>query len=171
MTTKTELKFFFITDFEEEAKYLMAMHRKGWRLTKIRFRFLYNFEKTNPEEVVYRLDFKDNGRDDQEAYYQLYQDYGWEPVANCNNFEIFRKPASQVGEDDIFSDETSRWEMIRQIFMKRFLLGLTFFVFPIYHAFSNKNIWMLVALLLMIVPITSYLLYRFYQLKKKYGGN
>lgn len=170
MKTKTELKTFFITDFEQEANYLMAMHRKGWKLTKISFDCLFHFEQVEPEEVVYRLDFKDNGRADQEAYYQLYRDYGWEPVATCNSFEIFRKPASQVGTDDIFSDETSRWEMIRQIFMRRFLILLSMVVLAIAGGVFFNKIDFAMTVAMIDVPLIAYLSYRFYQLKKKYQG-
>lgn len=61
---------------------------------------------------------------DQDTYYQLYRDYGWEAVATCNSFEIFRRPANHFEEDDLFSDGASRWEMVRQIFMRRFLVLL-----------------------------------------------
>ncbi|MFA9413128.1 MULTISPECIES: DUF2812 domain-containing protein [unclassified Streptococcus] len=171
MTTKTEVKFFFITDFEEEANYLTAMHRKGWKLTKIRFDCLFHFEETAPQEVVYRLDFKDNGRADQETYYQLYRDYGWEPVTTCNSFEIFRKPASQVEDDDIFSDETSRWEMIRQIFIRRFLILLSMVVLTIAGGSFFNKLDLAVTVAMIDVPICFYVGYRFYQLWKKYRRN
>mgnify|MGYP000334816408 CR=1 FL=1 len=45
METKIECKVFFITDFNQQAQYLTEMHRKGWRLTKIRWSFFYHFEK------------------------------------------------------------------------------------------------------------------------------
>lgn len=170
MKTKTELKFFFMTDFEKEANYLAAMHRKGWQLTKISFDCLFHFEQVEPEEVVYRLDFKDNGRADQEAYYQLYRDYGWEPVATCNSFEIFRKPASQVGIDDIFSDEASRWDMIGQIFVRRFLILLSMVVLAIGAGILFKKIDFAVGVAMFDIPLLAYLSYRFYQLKKKYRG-
>lgn len=171
MTTKTEVKFFFITDFEQEANYLMGMHRKGWKLTKIRFDCLFHFEQVVPEDVTYRLDFKDNGRADQETYYQLYRDYGWEPVTTCNSFEIFRKPVSQVEDDDIFSDETSRWDMIRQIFMRRFLVALLFYIIFISYAFLENKLAMAVGLLVVAISVTVYISYRFYQLWKKYRRN
>lgn len=62
MATKTVFKFFLITDFEKEEKYLMDMHRKGWKLEKISFNYFYHFVATEPEAVIYQLDFKDNGR-------------------------------------------------------------------------------------------------------------
>lgn len=170
MSTKTALKFFFITDFEEEAAYLAAMHQKGWKLTKIRFDCLFHFEATAPEEVVYQLDFKDNGRADQESYYQLYQDYGWEPVTTCNSFEIFRKPVSQVEADDIFSDEMSRWDMIGQIFKRRFLVLVMTMMIVLGLGLWFRQIGFVLTVALIDVPTALYVAYRFYQLKKKYGG-
>lgn len=51
MGTKIECKVFFITDFNQQAQYLTEMHRKGWRLTKIRWSFFYHFEKCELEDM------------------------------------------------------------------------------------------------------------------------
>lgn len=58
MKTKIEIRFFFLPDFEKEALYLAEQHRKGWKFVENRFGMLFIFEKCQPEEVVYQLDFK-----------------------------------------------------------------------------------------------------------------
>ena len=67
METKIECKVFFITDFNQQAQYLTEMHRKGWRLTKIRWSFFYHFEKCEPEDVAYQVDFKESKITDMSA--------------------------------------------------------------------------------------------------------
>ncbi|HEL2109917.1 TPA: DUF2812 domain-containing protein [Streptococcus suis] len=83
METKTECKVFFITDFNQQAQYLTEMHRKGWRLTKIRWNFFYHFEKCQPEDIAYQVDFKESKNKDRESYLRMYEDYGWEFVVSC----------------------------------------------------------------------------------------
>ncbi|HEL1748449.1 TPA: DUF2812 domain-containing protein [Streptococcus suis] len=36
------------------------MHQQGWKLVKISWLFFYHFEKCQPEEVVYQVDFKES---------------------------------------------------------------------------------------------------------------
>ncbi|MGT2757066.1 DUF2812 domain-containing protein [Streptococcus ovuberis] len=115
-----------------------------------------------------QLDFKGNGRADQESYYQLYQDYGWEPVTTCNSFEIFRKPARQVEDDGIFSDNASKLEMIGRIFKRRFLLSIFLYLYLI--VLQDENTTFRIGVSLIYLPLLLYVAYRFYRLKRKYGG-
>ena len=123
METKIESKVFFITDFNQQAQYLTEMHRKGWRLTKIRWSFFYHFEKCQPEDVVYQVDFKEAKNKDRENYLHMYEDYGWEFVTSCQNFVIFRKAAVK-GDLEIYGDRESRVEFVKTIFQRRYLLSL-----------------------------------------------
>ena len=93
METKTECRVFFITDFNQQAHYLSNMHKKGWKLVKISWSLFYHFEKCEPEDVVYQVDFKESKNKDRKSYLRMYEDYGWEFVTSCQNFVIFRKAA------------------------------------------------------------------------------
>ena len=55
---KKMLKFFSITQYEEEAEFLRLQHKNGWKLKKILFTGIYYFEKCQPEDVVYQLDYQ-----------------------------------------------------------------------------------------------------------------
>lgn len=90
MKTKMEIRFFFLPDFEKEALYLAEQHRKGWKFVENRFGVLFIFEKCQPEEVVYQLDFKPILQEEYD-YVQFYEDYGWEYVGNCIIFLILEK--------------------------------------------------------------------------------
>ncbi|HEM5424499.1 TPA: DUF2812 domain-containing protein, partial [Streptococcus suis] len=67
MDTRTECKVFFITDFSQQASYLSEMHQQGWKLVKISWLFFYHFEKCQPEEVVYQVDFKESKNKDRDS--------------------------------------------------------------------------------------------------------
>ncbi len=73
-------KIFTIADYEEEKKWLENQHAKGWRLIKIMMPFFYTFEKTEPENVIYQLEYKE--ADITDDYLKMYEDYGWEFLAH-----------------------------------------------------------------------------------------
>lgn len=168
MKTKKEWKIFLITDFEKEETYLSEMHRKGWKFTGIQGRLLYCFEACEPADVVYKIDFKRNNLSDQESYHQLYQDYGWEYVAVCNGFHTFRKSNVEDGDIDIFSDDPSKLDMIEQIFRRRFLLLLFFYLIAFGYGWVFKKPDFVLGVAMIAVPVTIYLFYRFYQLRKEF---
>ena len=74
--TKLKIRFYTIADFKEEEIWLREEHKKGWKLTKMVPPYFYHFEKCPPEDVIYRLDFRNNK--ENEDYMQMVQDYGWE---------------------------------------------------------------------------------------------
>lgn len=167
---KKEVKLFFLTDFEEEEEYLAAMHRKGWKLKEVRFPCLFIFEKCQPEEVVYRLDFKPRLGEDREVYDQLYADYGWEYVGVCNNFVYFRKAVTDGEAVDIYSDRQTKLDMIGRIFKRRFLalllLGLFVFWRVVFYADSFWSMWAVLAIAYLFVLLHCGL--GFYKLRKRY---
>ncbi|MBF0819773.1 DUF2812 domain-containing protein [Streptococcus acidominimus] len=167
---KKELKFFFITDFEKEENYLIAMHRKGWRLKEIRFACLFIFERSQPEEVAYRLDFKPRLGEDRDTYYQMYADYGWDYVGVCNNFVCFRKAVRDGEETEIYSDRQTKLEMIGRIFKWRFIFLLLMSLVFLWHAFRAGNrlsLWATLGIVYMGLLI--YCGIGFYKLRKRYS--
>lgn len=166
MKTKKEFKLFLITDFEKEETYLSEMHKKGWKFTGVQGRLVYCFEACEPADVVYKIDFKPNTEKDIESYRQLYQDYGWEYVATCNNFYIFRKSDVEDSDLEIFSDEASKQAMVKQIFRRRFLLIVFLYLVALSLGFFAKSLEFALGIAVTALPFTIYLAYRFYQLKK-----
>lgn len=126
---KKELHGFVLTDYEEEERFLRKKHQEGFRFVKS-MSFLYYFEKCVPEDVVYRLDFNPQQKQDRERYYKMYEDYGWEHIQDMNDYSYFRKPAAGLQEADmeIFSDDESRYEMLVRIFRKRMIPILVIFM-------------------------------------------
>lgn len=117
---KTKIRFFTIADYENEENWLRSQHRAGWKLVKMVPPCFFTFEACEPEDVVYRLDYK-NGQESGD-YLRLFQDYGWEHCGTCLGWLYFRKPAGENPEDgEIFSDDASRLEMIDHILKTRLL--------------------------------------------------
>lgn len=127
--TKYKVRYYTIADFNEEEAWLREEHKKGWKLTKTIFPCVYRFEKCKPEDVIYRLDYKNFN--ETSDYMQMVQDYGWEYVGKCIGWLFFRKPASKVtteNDGEIFSDNASRVNMLQHIIKTRMLPILIIFM-------------------------------------------
>ena len=119
---KTMIRFFTIADYEEEEIWLREQHKKGWKLMKTILPCFYIFESCAPEDVVYRLDYKNNTEDHD--YLQIFHDYGWEYFNRCVGWLYFRKPVSNADteqDSEIFSDDASRVDMVNHIVKTRML--------------------------------------------------
>lgn len=132
MKKKRVFRFFTIVDFEKEEEWLGRMHQQGWKFTGYRYG-LFHFEECPPEDVIYRIDFKDRKLDKE--HLQLSTDAGWDYVSTCLNFAYFRKGAVDFLPEDngqITSDAMSRLDVITQFVRRRMvtaLLGFAVFLF------------------------------------------
>lgn len=101
MSSKLTLRFFTVPEWEKEQDYLRSMHRKGWRFVRYTPLCFYRFESCEPEDVVYQLDYNEDGATRHgDEYFQLFRDCGWEFVQYFAGFSYFRKPASELrGEE------------------------------------------------------------------------
>ena len=125
---KMKIRFFTIADYEEEEIWLRRQHKSGWKLVKTVLPCFFIFESCTPEDVVYRLDYKNNTENSD--YFQLFQDYGWEYFNRCAGWLYFRKPVSETDTEqdiEIFSDDSSRIDMVNHIVKTRILPLLVIF--------------------------------------------
>ncbi len=118
MVDKKERHFFLLPEFEKEEEYLMEMAKKGYLLEKVSITGKYYFKKSNPANMIYRIDF--NPDKDFESYIQMYKDYGWEYIQDLNGFSYFRK-VNDGTENEIFNDIESKIDMIEKISNRRML--------------------------------------------------
>ena len=144
MEEKIVYKIFTIADYDREAAYFKKMHSQGWKLKKVSYSpFLvavrYTFEACPPQEVAYQLDFRPIKKAEQESYYQLFEDCGWEHITNFNQFSYFRKPVSQLDAEsdlEIYNDAWSKLEMVKRLVIWRFLPSLIALLFATYLVLS-----------------------------------
>ena len=119
---KTVIRFFTIADYEEEEVWLRSQHKNGWKLLRMTPPCFYIFEKCTPEDVAYRLDYKNHG--ETGSYFQIFKDYGWEYIGQCLGWLYFRKPISETDSEqdsEIFSDSESRIDMVNHVIKTRLL--------------------------------------------------
>lgn len=127
---KKEFKFFTIADYEKEQDYLREMHNHGWKFKKVSGLCMYHFEECEPMDVIYQLDYNQEGIAHKEEYIQMFEDCGWEYMQDYVGFSYFRKPVGIMNEDEsIFCDDESRLEFMKRIFKGRLIpLLVAFFM-------------------------------------------
>ena len=177
--TKRLRRVFTISDYELEEEFLREQHKQGWKLKKYTMPVSYTFEKCEPEDVVYRLDFSDAKGQDRENYRQMFSDYGWEYLFDGAGFSYFRKAADAAdGNIEIFSDDSSRYALMKKIFCSRMLpilLLMAVCVIPQFcrvmadagFSFALKVFWM--AIFVLYIAIIAHCGREFWRLHRKYG--
>lgn len=134
---KTMLRVFTVVQWEREQKFLSEQHAKGWKIVRLSG-FCYHFEKCEPEEVVYQLDYSTES--DKSGYIQLFKDCGWEYLQDFCGYSYFRKAKSKMdgSEEGIFCDDFSRLEMLRKVFRSRMIPLIALFFCTVVPQFFNQ---------------------------------
>lgn len=145
MEEKIVYRIFTIADYEREALYFREMHAKGWKLRKVSYSILlfavkYTFEKCQPEQVSYQLDFYPMEKSERTSYLQLFKDCGWEHITDFNGFSYFRKLHSGIESDaefEIYNDAAGKSAMVKRILTRRMLPILLLFLalLPVFSKF------------------------------------
>ena len=147
MEKKVVYRICTIADYDREAFYLREMHAQGWKLRKVSYSILlfavkYTFEKCQPEQVSYQLDFYPMKKSERASYLQLFKDCGWEHITDFNGFSYFRKAHSEIESDaefEIYNDAAGRLAMVKRILTMRILPILLLFaaLLPIFSKFVS----------------------------------
>ena len=145
MEKKIVYRIFTIADYEREALYFRKMHAKGWKLRKVSYSILlfavkYTFEKCQPEQASYQLDFYPMEKSERASYLQLFKDCGWEHITDFNGFSYFRKLHSGIeldAEFEIYNDAVGKLAMVKRILTRRMFPILLLFLalLPVFSKF------------------------------------
>lgn len=178
MEKKVVYRIATIADYDREALYLREMHAEGWKLKEVTYSNLvvavkYTFEKCQPEQVSYQLDFYPMEKSERVSYLQLFKDCGWEHITDFNSFSYFRKAHSEIesnAEFEIYNDAAGKLAMVNRILRLRlvpvlFLLAIHIpFLLKLLNRSNAYGLWSLLAvgldiflsliLLLMVVYIS-----------------
>lgn len=161
--TKKERRFFTIAEWDKEEEYLRKRHLEGWKFTYLVIPGIYHFEKCEPEDVVYQLDYNEEGLKNKEEYVQMFRDCGWEYLQDYAGYSYFRKPVAEMeGEEEaIFCDDESRLEMLRRVLNGRFvplLVILGMVILPnLFHQIHSPDADAPILLILFLIFLLVYL--------------
>ena len=177
METKKTHKWWTIFEYYKVEDYLREMHKKGWKLVKVKGLTTHVFEKCTPEDVIYRLDFNQEGIKNKEEYIRMFNDCGWEFIqGGSSGFAYFRKPADSPETDEgIFCDDESKLEVMGRIIKGRiFPLGFLFVLalsrFFMTLSWENYYVTAVVSVpVAMCVGLFAYSAYKYYSFKKRIG--
>ncbi|MBR6534688.1 MAG: DUF2812 domain-containing protein [Clostridia bacterium] len=165
--TKKQFRYFTIADQKKEEEYLRKMHNEGWKLVRISGLCMYHFEKCEPEDVVYQLDFDPKSNENKSEYIKMFSDCGWEYIQDFVGYSYFRKPCSEMnGEESIFNDAESKTAMLQRVIKTKllplmiiFLCSLVQFrIALISHSYVLIVIWS-VLLAVYVVIFVSFLIF------------
>ena len=183
MEKKIVYRIVTIADYEREAVFLREMHAQGWKLKEVSYSNLvvavkYTFEKCQPEQVIYQLDFYPMKKSERASYLQLFKDCGWEHITDFNGFSYFRKLYSGVESDaefEIYNDAAGKLAMVKKILTMRMLPILLLFsaLLPVFSKYLSRGsdfswemflIVIIDCVLLIVFAIQiSYILWRLFQ--------
>ena len=183
MEKKVVYRIATIADYDREALYLGEMHAQGWKLKEVSYSNLvvavkYTFEKCQPEQVVYQLDFYPMKKSERASYLQLFKDFGWEHITDFNGFSYFRKLHSGIESDaefEIYNDAAGKLAMVKRILIMRMIPILLLFsaLLPVFSKFvsgGSSFSWdmfliVLIDFVLLIINAIqiSYVLWRLFQ--------
>lgn len=175
---KTELRIFTIAEWEKEEQYLQKRHQAGWKFKSLSFPGFYTFEKGVPEDVVYLLDYNEEGQKNKDKYIQTFKDYGWEYLQDFCGYSYFRKPVALMqSKEDIFRDDKSKLGMMRRVFAGRYipvLIILAILILPnLVDQFQSSDADAPILLMLFLILFVIYVwavvsfAYRYWKLKKR----
>lgn len=105
-STKKVFKMFPVWQDNKEEEWLTQMAKEGWGLKK--YRMLYHFEKIEPANHIYKIDFKGTKNSDLDEYKAIFNHAGWEHVTQFGGWHYFRTAAENGVVPDIYSDTESR---------------------------------------------------------------
>lgn len=163
---------------EKEENWLSEMAKKGWFFQKLSFPGIYTFINGPCEDVIYKIDFNENIKDNEE-YYDLFRQSGWKFIHKILNFKYFR----YAGDVSAYSKEAAiynepaellTWLRKRLIF---FLLAYGVELVALYTSiFLEGNVGSIFTKAVMgIVAVFSFILIRFINsyilLKRKSAEN
>ena len=187
MEKKIVYRIFTIADYEREALYFREMHVKGWKLRKVSYSILlfavkYTFEKCQPEQVSYQLDFYPMEKSERSSYLQLFKDCGWEHITDFNGFSYFRKAHSEIESDaefEIYNDAAGKLAMVNRILRLRLVPSLLLlaihipFLLKLLNRSNTFDLWKFLAvgldvfLSLILLLIVAYISWKLWHKKKE----
>jgi len=168
-----KFRWFWAWQDEAEEAWLGEMSRKGYHLTSAGLPGIYTFNKGEPRDYVYRLDYKSFYKKDKQEYLQLFEDAGWEYLDEMSGWQYFRKEARPGELTEIFTDVESKIAKYKNILIFLGIIYVSLFINSVLVIFRiNPYPWWagVQAIFLIILVFFIYaiirLLMRIRQLKK-----
>ena len=126
----TKLKWFWAWQDRKEEAWLESMSREGWHLKDVGF-LTYVFERGEPEEMVYRLDFRTSK--EVPEYVEFVQGAGWEYVGQMSSWLYFRAPAQAGKTTELYTDAEGKIAKYQRVIGILVITGPVYWVVLLSH--------------------------------------
>lgn len=121
-------------DYEEEEAYLNQKSREGFELQGFKFNSFYKFKKSQSDNKVYKMDYKERYDED---YVGLTEDAGWTLTATRRGtmgvWYYFCRDADGGTVPALFTDIDSKLSMLRKV-QKRIVFNIIMWIIIIIAA-------------------------------------
>ncbi len=113
-TILKKFRLFWAWEDEREEAWLREMSQQGCHLKEVVLPGIYTFEKGEPRDYVYRLDYTSTMKKNDD-YYSLFRDAGWEYLGEMSAWQYFRKEAVAGEAPEIYTDNESKVQKYRRL--------------------------------------------------------
>ena len=87
--TMVRRRWFWAWQDDKEEAWLESMSKEGWHLAEVGF-LSYTFERGEPQEWIYRLDFQTSKKINE--YTEFVRGVGWQYIGKMSSWLYFRHP-------------------------------------------------------------------------------
>jgi len=110
--------------FDEDGvlKKMSKLAKQGWFLSKMSL-LRYKFEKGEPKDLIYSMDYKDL-KEDKEEYFELFDLSGWKCMCSYGPYHFFSAP---IGTVPIYTDKKSyldKYKAPKSIYLKTLKISI-----------------------------------------------
>jgi hypothetical protein len=153
MNTQIIHKFRWIWgwDDDKEEAWLGQMSLAGLHFRGMSAPGLYTFEKGEPHNFVYRLDFKSEKDKDFREYLQLFEDAGWSHLTTIMGWQYFRIESLTGKAPEIFTDNDSKIRKYQRLLV--FLLVISAPVVVIFTSLLDDESHRFVIIIYLVLMI------------------
>lgn len=164
---KRVFKIIWVWNEEKEEKWLSEMAQKGWLLESY-FLGIYTFSKAKPDNYIYKLDYYGGMNRDKKEYRNIFEDAGWEHVAEFAGWQYFRIKADNCKYPDIYSDNASKVEKYRSLFKIMMIITLANLInmINVVHLFQEFQFNIISGMRILISVVLLLLIYADYRIYK-----
>jgi hypothetical protein len=121
--TMVKHRWFWAWQDHKEEAWLESMAREGWHLKEVAL-LNYTFERGEPREVVYRLDFRPSK--EMAEYVEFVRGAGWEYIGQMSSWLYFRAPAEESKTTELYTDAEGKIAKYQRV------IGILVITSPVY---------------------------------------
>ncbi len=165
-------KLFVPWNEKKEMNFLENMAIKGYKLKSV-WSFKYTFYETEPEELVYKCDYRDVKKAEITEYLQIFEDSGWENVGQFFNYFYFCREQKENCQLELFNDNKYQEEKNKRLISVLLVMAISVFpqnVYTIMNILSENPILdpFYIGLRILIALSTGFILFGFIKIFIQY---